>query len=221
MPRPSMLERRHTPVLFRDPPVLDAARRAIAAQRKARDVTCGIKPVRDAQPGIDHQTAILRARQGFGIGRRGRDAEADDYKVGRNAFAILEPNGAHIRAALQRGGGARGAEGDAALRMQADESGAHLAAELLLERYRLAPDHRDVEPAFAQAGRDLHADEACAEDHGARAALRLREDRLRICAAAQNEDVAEPGAGNVVSLRHATGREQGPRRRRTSCRPCK
>ena len=80
---------------------------------------------------------------------------------------------------------------------------------MLLKRHCLAPDYRDVEPALAQAGRNLHADEARAEDHGARAAFRLREDRLRVRAAAQNENVAKPGAGNVGSLRYPASREQG------------
>src|SRR5690242_1930609 len=93
--------------------------------------------------------------------------------------------------------------------MQADEHGAHFAAKLLLKGHRLTSNYRHVESAFAQASGDLHPDEARAENYRPRTAFRLREYRLRLCTAAQKEDVAEVGTWNVGSLRHATGREQG------------
>jgi hypothetical protein len=93
--------------------------------------------------------------------------------------------------------------------MQADEHGAHFSAKLLLKGRRLTSDYRHVEAAFAQASRDLHPDEARAENYCPRTAFRLREYRLRLCTAAQKEDVAEVGTWNVGSLRHATCSEQG------------
>ena len=66
-----------------------------------------------------------------------------------------------------------------------------------------------VQAAFAQAGGDLHADEAGAQNHGGFAAFGLCQDCVGIRSGAQQEDVAQMGAGQAGQARGGAGGQQG------------
>ena len=81
--------------------------------------------------------------------------------------------------------------------VDADELPAQQLGPELLERSRTEMNQRDVEIEAAQGGRDLHADEAPADDHGTVSILGGVTDGVGVSQRAQREHAIQAGAGNV------------------------
>ncbi len=96
---------------------------------------------------------------------------------------------------------------DAVLLVDAAHEVAELGSEDALERPALGRHHVHLDLAGAQRGRDLEADEARADHHGALGLLGVGDDGARIRQRAQHVHVRLAGARDVEAHGLGAGRE--------------
>jgi hypothetical protein len=92
--------------------------------------------------------------------------------------------------------------------METAEIISHLWPEDFLHQGRLGPDHLHVDVPGAKRRRDLQADEARADHHGALRHERLGDERAAVRQRPQVAHVRKVGAGNVETNRLGAGGEQ-------------
>jgi hypothetical protein len=152
--------------------------------------------------------AILGQRHAAQDVGRGLDAPADDDEIGGQMLATCQAHGADGAVALEGGNFLAGAQSDALLCMEAGEDSADHRPERFLERRVLRHYHCHGQPALAQAGRNLHPNEAGPDHDGAAGLLHGRQECVRIRSAPEQEHAPELGAGKLRRLWRAARREQ-------------